>query len=213
MDYNNKPDTYYTNVRQEMIDFLPKTAKTVLDVGCGEGAFASYIKNEFKVEAWGIEMTPEPAAIAETRLDNVLIGECESRIKDLPDNHFDAIYFNDVLEHLVDPYKVLEAIKPKLTNNGVIISSIPNVRYFRVLKMLVMNKDWEYQKDGVMDKTHLRFFTSKSIQKMYKDLGYKIQSHQGINKTKSIKPYLYNIPLFFTANDMFYIQYATVVKK
>jgi len=213
MDYNNKPDTYYTNVRQEMIDFLPKTAKTVLDVGCGEGAFASYIKDKFNIEAWGIEMTPEPAGIAETRLDKVLIGECESRIKDLPDNHFDAIYFNDVLEHLVDPYLVLKAIKPKLTNNGVIISSIPNVRYFRVLKMLIMNKDWEYQKDGVMDKTHLRFFTSKSIQKMYNDLGYKIQSHQGINKTKSIKPYLYSIPLFFTAGDMFYIQYATVVKK
>ena len=213
MDYNNKPDTYYTNVRQEMIDFLPKTAKTVLDIGCGEGGFAAYIKDKFKIEAWGVEMTPEPAAIAESRLDKVLIGECETRIKDLPDNHFDAIYFNDVLEHLVDPYKVLEAIKPKLTINGVIISSIPNVRYFRVLKMLVMNKDWEYQKDGVMDKTHLRFFTSKSIQKMYKDLGFKIQSHKGINKTKSIKPYLYSFPLFFTASDMFYIQFATVVKK
>jgi 2-polyprenyl-3-methyl-5-hydroxy-6-metoxy-1,4-benzoquinol methylase len=157
-------------------------------------------------------MTPEPAAIAETKLDKVLTGACEDRIKDLPDGHFDVIYFNDVLEHLVDPYKVLEAIKSKLSPNGVIISSIPNVRYFRVLKKLVVNKNWEYEKDGVLDKTHLRFFTSKSIQKMYTDLGYKIQSHQGINKTKSIKPYLYNVPLFFSAMDIFYIQYATVVK-
>jgi 2-polyprenyl-3-methyl-5-hydroxy-6-metoxy-1,4-benzoquinol methylase len=212
MDYNNKPDTYYTNVRQEMIDFMPKTAKTVLDVGCGEGAFASYIKNKFEIEAWGIEMTPEPASVAETKLDNVLIGACEDKIAELPDGYFDVIYFNDILEHLVDPYAVLKSIKAKLSKNGVIISSIPNVRYFRVLKKLIVNKNWEYEKDGVLDKTHLRFFTTKSIQKMYNDLGYKIQSHQGINKTKSIKPYLYNIPLFFSAKDIFYIQYATVVK-
>ena len=212
MDYNNKPDTYYTNVRQEMIDFMPKTAKTVLDVGCGEGAFASYIKNKFEIEAWGIEMTPEPASIAETKLNKVLIGACEDKIDLLPNGYFDVIYFNDILEHLVDPYAVLKSIKAKLSKNGVIISSIPNVRYFRVLKKLIVNKNWEYEKDGVLDKTHLRFFTSKSIQKMYNDLGYKIQSHQGINKTKSIKPYLYNIPLFFSAKDIFYIQYATVVK-
>ena len=212
MDYNNKPDTYYTNVRQEMIDFMPKTAKTVLDVGCGEGAFASYIMNKFNIEAWGIEMTTGPASIAKTKLNNVLIGACEDKIAELPDHYFDVIYFNDILEHLVDPYAVLKSIKAKLSKNGIIISSIPNVRYFRVLKKLIVNKNWEYEKDGVLDKTHLRFFTSKSIQKMYTDLDYKIQSHQGINKTKSIKPYLYNIPLFFSAKDIFYIQYATVVK-
>jgi len=196
-----------------MVDFMPENAKTILDVGCGEGAFAGFIKDKFELEAWGIEMNTEPAKIAESRLDKVLIGPCENQITQLPDNYFDVIYFNDVIEHLVDPYVVLAEIKSKLTENGVIITSIPNVRYFRVLKMLISNKEWKYEKDGVMDKTHLRFFTSKSIQRMYKDLGFNIISHQGINKTKSIKPYLYNIPLLFTAMDMFYIQFATVVKK
>jgi len=213
MDYNNKPDSYYNNVRQEMVDFMPENAKTILDIGCGEGTFAGFIKHKFDLEAWGIEMNTEPAKIAETILDKVLIGACENQIAHLPDNHFDVIYLNDVIEHLVDPYAVLADIKLKLTDNGVIITSIPNVRYFRVLKMLIYNKEWKYEKDGVMDKTHLRFFTSKSIQRMYKDLGFNILSHQGINKTKSIKPYLYNIPLFFTAMDMFYIQFATVVNK
>ncbi|PIE23541.1 MAG: methyltransferase [Planctomycetota bacterium] len=213
MDYNNKPDRYYSKIRQEMIDFLPSTAKTVLDIGCGEAAFASFIKDKFGAEVWGMERTPGPAAVAETKLDKVLVGDCESRIKDLPDGYFDAVYFNDVLEHLVDPYEVLTAIKSKLSPNGVVISSIPNVRYFRVLKMLLVNKDWGYEKDGVMDRTHLRFFTSKSIRRIYKDLGYEILAHRGINRTKSLKPYLYNIPLFFSAMDMFYIQYATVAKK
>jgi len=213
MDYYNKPDDYYANVRLEMVDFFPKTAKTLLDVGCGEGFFSSFIKNEFDVEAWGIELMEDSAAIARSKLDKVLIGECEKLIPDLPENYFDVIYFNDVLEHLADPWKVLEVIKPKLSRNGVIISSIPNVRYHSVLKKLVINKNWEYVKDGVLDKTHLRFFTGKSILKMYTDLGYKVISHQGINKTKSLRPYIYNIPLFFTAMDMFYSQYATVVKK
>ncbi|MBQ4820246.1 class I SAM-dependent methyltransferase [Aquimarina sp. MMG016] len=213
MDYHNKPDNYYNNTRHEMLTFLPKGSKTVLDIGCGEGAFSGYIKEKYNAETWGIELMPEHGKKAEKVLDKVFIGECEKLIDDLPDNYFDAIYFNDVLEHLVDPYWVLEKIKSKLSDNGVIISSIPNIRYHSALKSLVINKNWEYKDNGVMDKTHLRFFTGKSIANMYKRLGYKIITHKGINRTKSIKPYFYNIPFLFTAMDMWYLQYATVVKK
>ena len=212
MDYNNKVKGYFENIRYEMIDFLPKHSKTLLDVGCSEGNFASYIKKNNEIEAWGIELMEAHGKIAEKKLDKVLIGDCEKCIPDLPDGYFDVIFFNDVLEHLVDPYSVLENIKQKLSPNGVIISSIPNVRYHRVFKSLILKKQWEYTMDGVLDKTHLRFFTSKSILKMYEDLGFEIILHKGINKTKSLRPYLYNIPFFFTAMDMFYQQYATVVK-
>ena len=64
-----------------------------------------------------------------------------------------------------------------------------------------------------MDFTHLRFFTSKSIQRMYKEAGYEIIHHKGINRTKSIRPYLYNLLMLFTAFDMFYVQFATIAKK
>ncbi|MBC3759550.1 class I SAM-dependent methyltransferase [Hyunsoonleella sp. SJ7] len=213
MDYDNKPDNYYNNTRYEMFGFYPEGAKTLLDVGCGEGTFASYIKEKHSPETWGIELMPEHGEKAKKILDKVFIGECESFIEELPNDYFDVIYFNDVLEHLVDPYWVLEKIKDKLSENGVIISSIPNMRYHSALKKLVLNKTWEYEEHGIMDKTHLRFFTGKSIANMYKNLGYKIVTHKGINKTKSIKPYLYNIPFLFTAMDMRYLQYATVVKK
>ncbi|WP_299257004.1 class I SAM-dependent methyltransferase [uncultured Aquimarina sp.] len=213
MDYDNKPDNYFNNTRHEMLDFLPENTKTLLDVGCGEGAFASFIKEKYQTETWGIELMKEEGEKAKKLLDKVFIGEVESYIDELPDDHFDAIYFNDVLEHLVDPYMVLEKIKSKLSKDGVIISSIPNMRYHSALKNLVLKKNWEYEDHGIMDKTHLRFFTGKSIANMYTRLGYKILTHKGINKTKSIKPYLYNIPMFFTAMDMRYLQYATVVKK
>lgn len=213
MDYQSKKGKYYFNNRPEMLEFFPEDAKTVLDVGCGQGTFVKQIKDEYHTETWGIEYMETHGEKAKKVLDKVFIGECEKFIDDLPNDYFDVIYFNDVLEHLIDPYMVLENIKNKLTKKGIIISSIPNIRYHSALKSLVLNKDWKYQESGVMDHTHLRFFTKKSIRRMYENLGFKIISHKGINKTKSLKPYLYNFLLLFTASDIFYVQYATVVKK
>lgn len=213
MDYLNKKGKYYINKRSEMLNFFPENANTVLDVGCGEGTFAKQIKDIYHTETWGIEYIQAHGEQAKKVLDKVFIGECEKFIDDLPNDYFDVIYFNDVLEHLIDPYLVLDKMKSKLTKKGKIISSIPNIRYHSALKSLVLKKDWKYQESGVMDHTHLRFFTKKSIKRMYEHLGFKIITHEGINKTGSLKPYLYNLFLFFTASDIFYTQYATVVEK
>lgn len=210
MSYNNKPNGYFNNPRPEMLAFLPVGAKKVIDIGCGNGTFAKAIKEKSNAEVWGIELMEAEAEIAKPILHKTYIGPCENFINELPDNYFDAVYFNDVLEHLVDPYTVLEKIKTKLAPKGVVISSIPNMRYHSALYNLVIKKDFKYEEYGIMDKTHLRFFTNKSIQKMYTDLGYNIKQHIGIRRTKSIKPYLYNIPLLFTAMDIRYLQYATV---
>jgi 2-polyprenyl-3-methyl-5-hydroxy-6-metoxy-1,4-benzoquinol methylase len=213
MDYKNKADDYYNHDRPEMLAFLPKGCRTLLDVGCGEGTFAGYIKNKESLEAWGIELMESPGKEAAKRLDKVFIGPCENYIKELPDHFFDVIYCNDVLEHLVDPYTVLSVLRNKLTDNGVVISSIPNIRYHDAFKKVWLKKRWEYEGHGIFDKTHMRFFTKSSIAKMYRDQGYEIISHKGINRTRSIKPYLYNIPFFFSAMDMFYLQFATVAKR
>ncbi len=213
MDYQNKPDAYYNFPRQEMLAFLPKDAKCVLEVGCGQGTFAAQIKSYNSAEVWGIEFMPDEGELAKSILDKTFIGPCEDFIDDLPDNYFDAIYFNDVLEHLAYPDGVLKRLKPKLKDGGLIISSIPNLRNFRVLKMLVIDGNWDYADHGIMDKTHLRWFTKKSIHKMFTNLGYEVVTQVGLNPSKSLKPYLYNIPLFFTAMDMKYLQFATVAKK
>ncbi len=213
MDYENKADDYYNHERPEMLAYLPAGCKTLLDVGCGEGTFAEYIKNRENLEAWGIELMEGPGKEAEKRLDKVFIGPCENFIEELPDNYFDAIYCNDVLEHLVDPYSVLAVLRKKLTDRGVVISSIPNIRYHDAFKKVWLRKKWEYEGHGIFDKTHMRFFTKSSIEKMYRDQGYEIVSHEGINRTRSLKPYLYNIPFLYTAMDMFYLQFATVAKR
>ncbi len=213
MDYTNKADDYFNHERPEMLAFLPETCKRALDVGCGEGTFALQIKNKLGAEVWGIELMPEPGEEAKKCLDKVFIGPCENFVNDLPDTYFDVIYCNDVLEHLVDPYTFLGHLKSKLTENGVIISSIPNIRYHDAFKKIILQKKFEYEGHGIFDKTHMRFFTKSSIANMYGNLGFKIISHKGINRTRSLKPYLYNIPFFFTAMDMFYLQFATVAKR
>ena len=212
MDYNNKPDGYYNNSREEMLDFLPNNAKKILDVGCGNGLFAQLVKKRNKAEVWGIEYMEQEALKAQDIMYKTFIGPCEDHIDSLPDDYFDVIYFNDVLEHLIDPYLVLDKIKCKLSSDGVIISSIPNIRYHNVFIKLLFKKEFEYQSYGVLDKTHLRFFTKKSIKNMYINLGYDVITHVGINGSRSLKPILYNIPLFFTAMDMRYPQYATVAR-
>lgn len=214
MDYNNKLEGYYTNVRQEMLAFLPNDAKKILDVGCSEGYFGKAVKDKNNAEVWGIEYMEKHAKEAQKVLDKVFIGPCENFLDDLPENYFEVIYFNDVLEHLVDPYLVLEKIKSKLTKNGIVISSIPNLRYYQVMEELYFNGDFEYKEEGILDKTHLRFFTKKSIKNMYEKLGYKVLSHVGINGEKTLKSYLYNFPKFFIIEeDMKHLQFATVAKK
>ncbi|GAA4897202.1 hypothetical protein GCM10023311_22480 [Flaviramulus aquimarinus] len=211
MDYENKPDGYYNDDREEMLIYLPKSAKKILDVGCGNGIFATNLKRMNNAEVWGIELMKEEAEIARKELFKVFDGPCEENIELLPDNYFDVIYFNDVLEHLTDPYTVLKKIKSKLNKGGIIISSIPNIRYHNVLIPLIFKKKFEYEAYGVLDRTHLRFFTKKSIKTMYENLGYKIITHEGINGSRSLKPILYNIPMLFTATDIKYPQFATVV--
>lgn len=213
MDYTNKPKGYYDNIRVEMLKYLPSNAKKILDIGCGNGAFAEVIKNKNQAEVWGIELMAEEAVKAKLVLDKVFSGPCENFINDLPDQYFDVIYCNDVLEHLVDPYHVLKVIQKKLVHNGLVISSIPNVRYHNTFIKTLIGKDWKYEDHGVMDFTHMRFFTQKSIHRMFTEAGFEVKVNEGINKSKSIKPYLYNIPFLFTQMDIIYPQFATVAVK
>ena len=208
--YENKPQGYYDNVREEMLIYLPESAKKILDIGCGNGAFASVVKQKNNAEVWGIELMEEEAKVAVDVLDKVFVGGCEKYIDGLPEHYFDVIYLNDVLEHLADPYTVLEILKSKLAPNGVVISSIPNVRFFRTFSKVLFAKDWKYDGHGVMNKTHLRFFTGKSIKRMFEELGYSVLIHEGINITKSIRPILFNILFLFTQMDIRNVQYATV---
>ncbi|MFZ1558973.1 MAG: class I SAM-dependent methyltransferase, partial [Saprospiraceae bacterium] len=170
----DKPAGYFSNVREEMATFLPEKIGVVLEIGCGEGGYAAHLKNKYHCEVWGIEYEETQGSHAAKLLDKVLIGDAHVLIDQLPDNYFDTVICNDVLEHLYDPYTILSKLKMKMKPEGKVISSIPNIRYFRTFFALLFKKQWDYQANGILDITHVRFFTTKSIVKMYENAEYQV---------------------------------------
>jgi 2-polyprenyl-3-methyl-5-hydroxy-6-metoxy-1,4-benzoquinol methylase len=217
LDLKIRPSNYYSDARPEMLKFIPKKTKKILDVGCGEGAFGASLKQKLGAEVWGLEINSKAAREASKKLDKVLIGDIEKELEKLPNNYFDCVVFNDVLEHLVDPYEVLRNIKKKISSDGSVVCSLPNIRYFYTLKALVLGKEWHYVDAGILDKTHLRFFTMQSAQETFKSLGYKIEKIEGINPFKSWKFDswkfdLLNILTFGSFSDSRYYQIALVAR-
>jgi 2-polyprenyl-3-methyl-5-hydroxy-6-metoxy-1,4-benzoquinol methylase len=172
---------YYSHPRPEMLRFIPKTARRVLEVGCAEGAFAAAVKDRTGAEVWGIELNAEAAEQAAAVIDRVFVGDAGDRINELPDGYFDAIVCNDVLEHLVDPLAILTRLRDKLKPDGVVVASIPNIRYLPALSKVVFRKDFPQDDFGIFDRTHLRFFTRKSIVRMFTKAGFKVHRIKGIN--------------------------------
>lgn len=195
--------------------FVPADARVILDVGCGDGAFAAGLKDERRgadqeLEIWGLEMDPEAAVRATERLDHVLAGRAEERLAELPPGRFDCIVFNDVLEHLAWPEDLLRDLRPTLAPGGVVVASIPNVRYFFNVWDLAVRGDWDYRDEGIRDRTHLRFFTRASMHGLFARAGYRIRRQDGINPTASWRFRLVNLLTLGRWSDMRYLQFACV---
>jgi 2-polyprenyl-3-methyl-5-hydroxy-6-metoxy-1,4-benzoquinol methylase len=201
---------YYKNHRSEMIKFLPSTYMRVLDIGCGEGEFRKNLA--FPNEYWGVELVSSVAKTASVHLDNVITGTYLTAEAQLPDNYFDLIICNDVIEHMTDHDEFLQRIKKKMAKNGVLVASIPNVRYLPNLINLLLRKDWKYTSEGILDKGHLRFFTQKSILNGMRSNGYVIEDMAGINPVKvtssGIKKILLALLVNTLGRDTQYLQFG-----
>jgi len=206
----NETTNYYNNTRPEIASFIPLNIKSILDIGCSQGAFLKLVKEKTGAETWGIEVVIEVAEKAKERADHILIGKIEDVLSSIPEAYFDCITFNDVLEHLLDPGEVLRIIKPKLSKNGIVIASIPNVRYLSNLYELLIKKDWEYKDSGILDSTHFRFFTQKSMKRMFENAGYKIIKQAGINKITTSKFKLFNLLTCHIFDDSKYLQFVCI---
>jgi SAM-dependent methyltransferase len=173
---------YPDSPRSEMQCFVPAGARRLLDVGCHTGAFGHALKQVRDIEVWGMEPAADAAALAATRLDHVLVEPMAAGCA-LPDAHFDAIVFNDVLEHMESPWQTLELARRWLTPDGVVIISLPNLLHVENVEHMLFERDFRYEGRGVRDRTHLRFFTRKSALRMIEDCGYRIDTVEGINES------------------------------
>lgn len=150
----------------------------VLDVGCADGYMGEFLIKHKNCELWGIEPFSESFALAQGKgYAFISNNQIEIALHDekLKNEQFDFILIGDVLEHLVFPGQVLHDLKKLLKPNGVLVVSLPNVGHYSIRRNLLMGK-WDMAESGIMDRTHLHFFTLKTAVELLEKNGWKIQS-------------------------------------
>ena len=177
------PPEYFRRDRDDMRGFLPDRPRRVLEIGCGEGNFIAAIPGE--CEKWGIEPGETAAHAAATRLDRVLTGRFDAVSDQLPKAYFDLVICNDVIEHMEDHDGFLRAIRDYIHEGGVLVGCVPNMRNYKVLYELLVLKDWQYRDSGILDRTHLRFFTEQSLRRGLTGAGFRIDALRGMNGSLS----------------------------
>lgn len=209
--------SYYAQERPEMRPFIPAGAQRLLEIGCGAGGFVRGLKRERpgQIHATGIEMVPAVAQAARAVFDTVLEGSVEQELSTLQAQaQFDCIVCNDVLEHLVDPGAVLRAVRPLLAPGGLLVASLPNVRYWPTASALLWSGRWDYQDWGILDRTHLRFFTRSSLPALFEPAGYRLARVQGINEARGgrarLRSGLVTALTLGRLSDTQYLQFACV---
>lgn len=166
--------SYSTGIRFDLIDFVEKNYDkklNILEIGCACGGTLLKLKSIYKnANLYGIEIDADSSKIASLIAD-VVNRSIEDEDLEYQYEMFDYIIIGDVLEHLNDPWKVLKNIKRYLKKDGSIITCIPNVMFYGVIRDL-LNGNWTYQDSGILDRTHLRFFTLNELKKMFYDAGF-----------------------------------------
>jgi len=187
MAHPEQQGLYVANPRSEVAWFLPAGARTVLDVGCGRGGFGTSLRSAYgsDVRLVGLEPVPDQAAAARASgdWDAVHVGYFPD---DLPGDEgpFDLVVFNDVLEHMVDPWHALRACHDHLRPGGRVLATIPSIQYAPVLLKVARGR-WDYADDGTLDRTHLRFFTRATMVEMFEACGFRVDSCAGVNSVEN----------------------------
>lgn len=179
--YDDKPASYFANARNDMVAMLPTGPDSaVLELGCGAGGTGRAAIAAGKAGRYvGLELSETAAAEAKKHLSEVVVGDVES--VDLTRLHgvFDALVISEVLEHLTDPWRTLQRLSECLKPGGVVIASSPNVAHWSVIKGLLGGR-FAYTDSGMMDRTHLRWFTPQSYKALFESAGLVVETVQPV---------------------------------
>ncbi|MBI4697841.1 MAG: methyltransferase domain-containing protein [Nitrospirae bacterium] len=170
---SGRDDQYYSQKRHELQVLVPEGPLKILDVGCGSGALGKSLLERGASEVTGIELDRQACEEAGRNLSRVICGNIEEIELEFEEGYFDCMIFGDILEHLKDPLSTLQKLAKYLKDSGVVIASIPNIRFFGIMHMLAEGR-WEYADSGILDRTHLRFFTKKEMERLFEDAGFEI---------------------------------------
>jgi 2-polyprenyl-3-methyl-5-hydroxy-6-metoxy-1,4-benzoquinol methylase len=203
---------YYRQQRRDVALLVPAGVSRVLDVGCGFGALGKLLIDERGCEMHGIERNPEARRYLDGLYTNYVIGDVEQGADRFAPGSFDCIIFADILEHLIDPQSTLERYSRLLTEGGVVVASMPNVRNISILYNLIVRGRWKYTDSGLLDRTHLRFFARADIHDLFEGAGLRIERVE-VNRDRYpfVTKLLAAVPAFFIP-DLWVCQFRVAAR-
>jgi 2-polyprenyl-3-methyl-5-hydroxy-6-metoxy-1,4-benzoquinol methylase len=202
-----KKDTnYYSCIRREILPLLPADCERILEIGCGKGNTLRWLKDERTDSKWlgGVDMFTH----SDTQfLDYFRVGNIETLDLQLEPCSIDVILCLDVLEHLVDPWKTVANLQRYLKPGGSLIASIPNIRYFKASLPLLFLGRWRYEAEGILDITHLRFFTKESALALMQSSNLQLTGCIATGLERGRKAWWLNLATFGTCRPLLEFQY------
>lgn len=211
---------YSQHIRDELIGMIEASVDAplnILEVGCACGGTLLGIKNIYNSsKLYGIELNKNSAEIA-SLIAEMLDADVEKDDLAYPEEYFDYIIFADVLEHMSDPWAALKNLRKHLKSDGKILISLPNIMHYSVISKLIMGT-WEYEEAGILDKTHLRFFTMNEIYKLAVTTGFQVNKMGGTTlpatvETESLVEQLATMGRKEIKEQFHIYQYITVFEK
>ncbi|MEO7178513.1 MAG: class I SAM-dependent methyltransferase [Allosphingosinicella sp.] len=175
--YAAKDDAYFSGVRTDILEELPKDpAARILEIGCGGGATGEVALATGRAGFYrGVEFDPDSAKRARAVLTDVVCANVETIDPALIADSYDVLILSEVLEHLIDPWGVMKALSPLVKPGGRVFASSPNISHHKVIRSLLAGR-FDYEVQGVMDRTHVRWFSPASYRAMFEEAGFQTLS-------------------------------------
>jgi 2-polyprenyl-3-methyl-5-hydroxy-6-metoxy-1,4-benzoquinol methylase len=183
---------YYLANRNEIIQFMRQFGvfPSAIDIGCAAGELGkSLLAYQIAASCDGIEPNVQAATLAKDKLRKVWHGRLDEVVDIVPWTDYDLIVMADVLEHVIDPWATLKLLQELTQPTCKLMVSVPNVRHYKVVLPLLFKGEFSYLDQGIMDRTHLHFFTKSSLLEMLAECGWSVLSIRPHMKSRYHRPY------------------------
>ncbi|MFH1782720.1 MAG: class I SAM-dependent methyltransferase [Candidatus Omnitrophota bacterium] len=197
--------------RDNFLALISEDSNKILDLGCNDGSLGDRLKSKGKTVV-GIDMDKGSIDIAKGKLDEVYLGDLKDIDLPYQEGYFDCILCGDVLDCFKDPLSILNKYMLYLKDDGHIVASMANVRYYKVIIRLLFGGTWDYTDEGILWKHHVRFFTLVNMKELFMDAGCEIvRIERNISSARGFK--IANFLLFGVLKDLLTYQYYIKAKK
>jgi ubiquinone/menaquinone biosynthesis C-methylase UbiE len=217
--YEQKEELYFINPRIDLISLMPRKADNrVLEVGAGGGDTLVEIKKQnLAVEVVGLELMTIPGSHQnDPSIDRFVICDIEKSELDFPDSYFDVILLGDVMEHLLDPWDFLRKASRVLKKGGVILASMPNIRYYTAMIRIFFKGDFRYENHGLFDRTHFRWYCKKNLKELFETPTLscrEVFSRSRLLKLGWTKTRIFNLLTFGLFEEFLTLQYIIIAER